>query len=216
MTVLSPISCGELPKHNDRGFTLVEMIVVVSIVGILAGIAAPSLLSLNKPLREGTSQFQSQLSAVRTKAISSNKAYRIRPRFASFGEYANGIANRFVVEYASDCSSPENGPATPGVDPNWQGASQFDLDLSPQIGINNSNITVDIPDEAPVAIDPTLDWNICFDNRGIISGTPKNVAIRDFQNNNQAKVAVFITSRVGGTDVYTYDKNNGRLEPKTF
>ncbi len=216
MRVLSPSSRGELPNHNDRGFTLVEMIVVISIVGILAGIAAPSLLSLNKPLREATSQFQSQLSLIRTKAISSNRAYRIRPRFGSFPEYNNGIASRFVVEYAANCTVAENSPATPGVNPNWQGASQFDLDLPTQIGINNNTITIATPDEAAVVIDPGLDWNICFDNRGIVGGTPRNIAIRDFQDNNKAKIAAFITSTVGGTDVYTYDKNFNRFEGKEF
>lgn len=216
MRVLSPIACGQLPNHNERGFTLIEMIVVLSIVGILGGIAAPSLLSLNKPLREGSSQFQSQLSSIRTKAISSNKAYRIRPRFGSFAEYTNGIANRFVVEYAENCSVAENDPAVPVTPPRWQSASQFDLDLSTQVGINNNTITIATPDEPSVVIDPTLNWSICFDNRGIISGTPKNVALRDFQSNNRAKVAAFITTRVGVTDIYTYDKDNNRLDDKTF
>lgn len=212
MTVLSPISCGELPKHNDRGFTLVEMIVVLSIIGILGAIAAPSFLSLNKPLREGVSQFQSQLSLIRTKAISSNRAYRIRPRFASFPEYTGGIASRFVVEYAANCTVAENSPGIVG----WQAASQLDLDLPPQIGINNNTITVATPDTPSLTIDNQLNWNLCFDNRGILGGTPKDVAIRDFQGNNRARIAVFITSRVGGTDTYTYDKDNNRLEDKTF
>jgi prepilin-type N-terminal cleavage/methylation domain-containing protein len=208
-----------LPKHNDRGFTLIEMMVVIGIVGILAGIAAPSFLSLNKPLREAVSQFQSQLSLIRTKAISSNKAYRIRPKYPTRIEYATteypaGNPNKFIVEYAANCRVTTIGGAN-----GWQAASQLDLDLPPQVGIASdslapASLTVNTSTiaPAPIVVTPVtistnlINWNICFDNRGIVGGTPSSIILQDFQDNNKAKLAVFVTSAVGGTDVYLYNK----------
>ncbi|WP_396135658.1 Tfp pilus assembly protein FimT/FimU, partial [Chamaesiphon sp. OTE_20_metabat_361] len=42
------------PKYNSQGFTLAEMLITLVVAGIIAGFAVPSLLSLNKPLRDGT------------------------------------------------------------------------------------------------------------------------------------------------------------------
>ncbi len=196
------------PKYNSQGFTLLEMLTIVGIVGVLAGIAVPSLVSLNKPLRDGTNQFKSHLSLIRTKAIASNKAYRIKPKFSTLAEYSDGTARNFIVEYAANCRVTTNG-GTNG----WQAASQFDLDLPPQIGLDTtSTATVAVPGTPSpgVTINQTLTWNICFDNRGIIGLTPPatappSIILKDFQGNSRAKLAAFVTSAVGGTDVYLYN-----------
>jgi prepilin-type N-terminal cleavage/methylation domain-containing protein len=190
------------PKSTSQGFTLIEMIVTVMVAGILMTVAAPSLLSLNKPLRDGSLQFKSQLSLIRSKAISSNKAYRIRPKFSTLAEYSNGIARNFVVEYAGNCRVTAMG-GTNG----WQMASQFDLDLPQNVGIPKVAITL-----PSGSVTNSLDWTtsgqrICFDNRGILEDTTTKIVLKDFQGFNKAKLAEFELTKVGGVDINTYNES---------
>ncbi len=186
------------PKYNSQGFTLIEMIVTVMVAGILMAIATPSLLSLNKPLRDGSLQFKSQLSLIRSKAISSSKSYRIRPKFPALTDYPDGRARNFVVEYADNCKKDE----TAG---NWKMASQFDLDLPPNIGIPTTATTL----PTIGAVTNSLDWKaigsrICFDSRGILEDTNTKIVLRDFQGFNKAKLTAIELTKVGSVDVYTY------------
>lgn len=205
------------PKYSDLGFTLIEMLVTIAITGIIMGIATPSLMSLNKPLRDGSLQFKSQLSLIRSKAISSNKAYRLRPKFSTLtvANYPpNGIARNFVVEYAANCRVPEN-TAPPA--PRWQMASEFDLDLPQNVGIP-SNYT-GLPTVVTAPTNP-LDWNsggtqsgkgICFDKRGIVHDTTTKITLKDFQGNNKAKLAVFEITKIGNIDITAYNFRNAEI-----
>jgi prepilin-type N-terminal cleavage/methylation domain-containing protein len=217
------------PKYNSQGFTLIEMIVTVMFAGILMAMATPSLLSLNKPLRDGSLQFKSQLSLIRSKAISSSKAYRIRPKSTALTDYPDGVARNFVVEYADNCKMPEN-DATPAT-LRWQMASQFDLDLPPNIGIATTGTTLALTKPAIAAIaeipgppivpavpavpaeirsvSPSLDWKtigsrICFDNRGIIETGNTKIVLQDFQGFNKARLAEVELTTVGNVDIKTY------------
>lgn len=147
------------PKHHLQGFTLIEMIATVAIIGIIAGFAMPSLLTWQKPLRDGVSQFSSQLSLIRSKAIASNQAYRIRPKFPRTNDYIGEVyaqngknitthtVRNFVVEYARNCQVTTRGPGLPtgsagfpnGTPDGWKVASQFDLDLPPKVGVISSS-----------------------------------------------------------------------------
>jgi prepilin-type N-terminal cleavage/methylation domain-containing protein len=198
------------PKYNSQGFTLIEMIVILAIVGIILGFAAPSFLSWNKPLRDGSLQFKSHLSLIRSKAISSNQAYRLRPKYNTAAEYNNGIAHNFVVEYAANCRVPENNVAP--VLTRWQMASQFDLDLPLTIGIPATSTT--IPVVGTVA--NPLDWSgsgaangrgVCFDSRGIVDNLTTKVILKDFRGDNIAKLSVINLTLIGGVDVATYTES---------
>ncbi len=189
-------------KHNFQGFTLIEMVVIVGIIGIIAGFAVPSFLTWQKPLRDGASQFKSHLSLIRSKAISSRQAYRISPMSVNRADYKDSIPRNFVVDYAANCA----------VTTGWKRASQFDLDLPEKVGITDvSSTTLLIPGSTSVAVSNDLNWNggqgFCFDNRGIASTTLR-FAIKDFQNFNTAQIALFDISLVGGIDVYLYNKDN--------
>jgi hypothetical protein len=178
----------------------------VMVAGILMAIATPSLLSLNKPLRDGSLQFKSQLSLIRSKAISSSKAYRIRPKFDTLAGYPDGTARNFVVEYADNCKMPENSATAT----RWQMASQFDLDLPPNIGISVGDSTL------PVADADYLGWttnkSICFDNRGILEYDSTKIVLKDFQGFNKARLAHLELTKVGNVDIKTYTQST----PPTF
>lgn len=181
------------PKHNSQGFTLVEMLVSLIIIGLIMGVALPSFLWLNKPLRSGALQFQAQLSLIRSKAISSNRSYRIRP---NPDPDPNGTRD-FIVENAANCRV-----TALGLVDGWQRASQFDLDLPKDIRI--TDIATTISDPTGSAIN-SLSTGICFDSRGIT--TPVRFVIKDFRGDNKAKVAMLDVSLVGNVDIYTYDSN---------
>ena len=199
------------PKHNFQGFTLVEMLVTLIIAGIITGFALPSFLSLNKPLRSGSLQFKSHLNLIRSKAISSNKAYRLKPKYPTATQYKGQVyqqtPHNFIVEHAANCQV-----ATVGGTNGWAAASQLDLDLPEEIGIAR-NVPSTIPNIVTVnGTSPStpLDWNVCYDNRGVAFQAVR-VVLQDFQANNQAKYAVVDVIGVGNIDITTKNREGNNI-----
>lgn len=64
---------------NDRGFTLIEILVAVAIFGILSAIAAPNLAAVKQRFRlDGAArQVFSEIMSARMKAINENSTYTI-------------------------------------------------------------------------------------------------------------------------------------------
>jgi prepilin-type N-terminal cleavage/methylation domain-containing protein len=67
-------------NHSERGFTLVEIVIVMAMLGILATMAAPNLRSLftKNRLRSSTSLVTSSLYMARTKAVNEGRPYGVR------------------------------------------------------------------------------------------------------------------------------------------
>jgi prepilin-type N-terminal cleavage/methylation domain-containing protein len=216
------------PKYNSQGFTLVEMLATIVLAGIIMGFALPSLLSLSKPLRDGSLEFKAQLSLIRSKAIASNQAYRIRPKYLTAAEVTAAhpnraypqAANNFIVEYAANCQVTTYGSGTPN---GWMAASQLDLDLPGAVGVDSARVGGSATTAGnwsyPLAsggatasppVDAPLNWSICFDNRGIVSRSV-SVTFKDFQGNNRAASASIDVSGVGSVDITTKDKSDNPI-----
>jgi prepilin-type N-terminal cleavage/methylation domain-containing protein len=221
------------PKYNSQGFTLVEMLASLIVIGFIMSMAAPSLLSLNKPLRDGSLQFQAHLNLIRSKAISSNRAYRLRPKFPTKAEYRGQnyqqTPHNFIVESARNCQVTKSGTNptdTTGRSDGWQAASQLDLDLPEAIGVTDTPVPkvngIDVISTSftitpangstptIVAAESHLNWEICYDNRGV-AAKAVSVTLKDFQANNKATSSFVDITGVGSVEIRTKDKNGNFL-----
>ena len=75
--------------NDTRGFTLLELLVVVSLICIVGGMAVPALNSTSAQMRLSNSarQVERELQVARMKAVRSDKVMRVRFNCPGTGEY---------------------------------------------------------------------------------------------------------------------------------
>lgn len=76
-------------RASEAGFTLMDMLVTVGIIGVLAGAAVPELVDVAAQLRlsEGQRDVESVLQAARLKAVTAGHPMRVRFNCPVAGEY---------------------------------------------------------------------------------------------------------------------------------
>ncbi len=98
-------------QRNERGFTFVELLIVVIVIGILAAIATPSLKPLLKKdkLKTSTTEVTSLLYMARTKAVNDGKAYGVKFDVdGSFYVVQNAKTSPTILEGINGVKAPKH------------------------------------------------------------------------------------------------------------
>ncbi len=77
------------PKAPERGFTLLEMLMVTTVIGIVAGIGMPLLNDISDSMKLGQAarEVERELQTARMAAVSANQPMRVRFNCNATGEY---------------------------------------------------------------------------------------------------------------------------------
>lgn len=203
--------CLSVSEGASSGFTLIEALITISVLGVLTAIAAPTLTRAGNPLADATNQVASQFRAVRTKAIAQTSQFRIRPDGPmppATGIASEGSSTQLIVERSTstyiDCNDTTAA--------NWQRDASFtqlqnqtpgDLTFGKGTGdITLNNAQIDPTTTSANYLSVPTGWMLCFNPRGIptvINRSTATVArgsnlvlhLRRTSNSAQQRIEIF-------------------------
>lgn len=175
--------------ESYRGFTLIEILVVVMLMGVMAALVAPNIRFGINPLKDTTNRVAGIFKLARVKAMSQTSAYRVR----------QDSVNQLKVERAKSCFDTSG----------WTKDISFsteDLSLNEAEdiqGLAKSEVIQIISATATnlAGITATLGttWSVCYDSRGVANSNVK-LTIKNITKNQQQQIEVF-----SGGAIQVYD-----------
>ena len=206
--------------HGSRGFSVIELVVVVAIVGIGSAIAVPQMIAQRRLMRSSAviREVMAQLRYTRQQAMSQRQSFTF--------QYNDATKQIVIIDHNNTNAAPTSVFLDPTY-PNTAGSSIVRTIPLLQGGLSSSELAYGIPTSLPTTAQGTLGdgasktnlagntINITFQPDGSVidvNGNPDNRAIFFYNNRapSQTAAAISVMGSAGRVKIWRFDSNANR------